>query len=95
MFNLLRMDIRRLFRSRNFYVMLGLTTVLLFLLLLLVATISNPNTLDAIQAKLHGSASLQSLDARTGLGGSELIFTFCKDCGEVLGIKVKSPGSVR
>lgn len=47
------------------------------------------------QGKLHGTASLQSLGARTGLGGSELIFTFCKDCGEVLGIKVKSPDSVK
>ena len=50
---------------------------------------------QTMQGKLHGTASLQSLDARTGLGGSELIFTFCKDCGEVLGIKVKSPGSAR
>lgn len=47
------------------------------------------------QGKLHGTASLQSLDSRTGLGGSELIFTFCKDCGEVLGIKVKSPDSIK
>lgn len=50
MFNLLRMDIRRLFRSRNFYIMLGVTVVLLFLLLLLVATVSDPNALDAIQS---------------------------------------------
>ena len=50
MFNLLRMDLRRLFRSQNFYIMLGATTVLLFLLLLLVASISDPNTLDAMQS---------------------------------------------
>lgn len=50
MFNLFHMDIRRLFRSRNFYIMLGITAVLLLLLLFLVATISDPKVMDAMQS---------------------------------------------
>ena len=45
--------------------------------------------------KLHGVASLQSLDARSGLGGSELHMTFCADCGEVIGIKVAEPDKIK
>lgn len=46
------------------------------------------------KGKLHGVASLQSLNSRTGLGGSELIVSFCSECGEVLGIKVAAPERV-
>ena len=45
--------------------------------------------------KLHGVASLQSLDARSGLNGSELHMSFCADCGEVIGIKVANPDKIK
>lgn len=47
------------------------------------------------QGKLQGISTLQSMKARSGLGGSELIFTFCAECGEVLGIKVADPDSIK
>lgn len=50
MFNLLHMDIRRLFRTRSFYVIMGVTAALIFLVILLVATMADPNTLDAMEA---------------------------------------------
>lgn len=47
------------------------------------------------QGKLQGIATRQSLNARTSIGGSELIFTFCAECGEVLGIKVEAPDKIK
>lgn len=47
------------------------------------------------KGKLHGVATLHSLDSRVGVGGSELIFTFCAKCGEVLRIKVDKPDSIK
>ena len=47
------------------------------------------------QGKLHGVATLHSLDARVGVGGSDLIFTFCCKCGEVLSIKVDKPEIIK
>lgn len=50
MFNLLRMDCRRLFKSRNFYITLAITTILLLLVVLLASVVSDPNTLNAMQS---------------------------------------------
>lgn len=50
MFNLLHMDIRRLFSTRSFYVIIGVTATLIFLVILLMATMTDPNTLDAIKS---------------------------------------------
>jgi thymidine kinase len=47
------------------------------------------------QGKLHGVAALHALDARVGVGGSELIFTFCSQCGEVLSVKVDNPDAIK
>ncbi len=46
------------------------------------------------KGKLHGVASLQALKSRVGVGGSELIVSFCSECGEVLGIKAANPEKV-
>lgn len=46
------------------------------------------------KGKLTGIAALQSLKSRSSLSGSELIFTFCSECGEVLGIKVAKPEKI-
>ena len=46
------------------------------------------------KGKLHGVASLQALNSRVGVGGSELIVSFCSECGEVLGNKVAKPQKV-
>ena len=51
MFNMLRMDLRRLFRTRSFYIILGVTAALLLAVVLLAAAISSPDTLDAIQSQ--------------------------------------------
>ena len=42
MFNLFRMDIRRLFRNRSFYIMLGVTAVLIVGMILLLSMVSDP-----------------------------------------------------
>lgn len=47
------------------------------------------------KGKLLGVATLHSLDSRVGVGGSELIFTFCGECGEVMGIKVANPDKIK
>lgn len=47
------------------------------------------------KGKLHGVATLHSMDSRVGVGGSELIFTFCAKCGEVLGIQVEKPENIK
>lgn len=46
------------------------------------------------KGKLHGISSLQPLKSRTSIGGSELIFTFCSECGAVAGIKVADPDRI-
>lgn len=46
------------------------------------------------KGKLHGTATLHSLNSRVGAGGSDLIFTFCAECGEVLGIKAANPEKI-
>ena len=51
MFNLVRMDIRRLFRSRGFYIMLGVTVALIAGVILLLSVVSDPKAMDAMQAK--------------------------------------------
>lgn len=51
MFNLLYMDCRRLVKSRGAYAILGVTVGLLVLLALLVAGVSDPGMLDAMQSQ--------------------------------------------
>ncbi len=51
MFNMLYMDLRRLFKTRSFYIILGVTAALLLAVILLAAAMSNPNTLDAMQSQ--------------------------------------------
>lgn len=46
------------------------------------------------QGKLMGIAAVQSLAARAALGGSELILTFCAQCGEVLRMQVAKPDAI-
>ena len=48
MFNMLKMDLRRLFKSRNFYIILGVTTVLVLMVAMLTAVVSDPETLDSM-----------------------------------------------
>lgn len=50
MFNLLRMDLRRLFRTRSFYIVLAVAAALILMMILLVVKISDPETLDAMQS---------------------------------------------
>lgn len=49
MFNMLRMDLRRLFRTRSFYVILGITAVLLILVTAMAHAIADPETMDAME----------------------------------------------
>ena len=50
MFNLLRMDLRRLVRARSFYIVLAVTAGFLLLMILMVAAVSDPEKLDALQS---------------------------------------------
>lgn len=49
MFNLVQMDLRRLLRTRSFYIILAVWAALLLMLVLLVAKVSDPDALDAMQ----------------------------------------------
>ena len=51
MFNLFRMDIRRLFRSRDFYIMLGVTAALIAGTILLLSIVSDSEVMDTMQSK--------------------------------------------
>lgn len=50
MFNLFRMDLRRLFRTRSFYIVLVVTMGFLVLMVAMMAAVTNPETLDAMEA---------------------------------------------
>ena len=50
MFNLFRMDIRRLFRNRSFYIMLGVTAVWIVGMILLLSMVSDPEIMETIQS---------------------------------------------
>ncbi len=49
MFNMLRMDLRRLFKSRNFYIILSVTAVLLIMVTVMAYAIADPETMDAME----------------------------------------------
>lgn len=49
MFNLLKMDLRRLFRTRSFYIVLAVTAGFLLLMVFMFAAVANPERLDAME----------------------------------------------
>ena len=49
MFNMLRMDLRRLFKSRSFYIILGVTAALIVLMVGTISAVTNQEKLDALQ----------------------------------------------
>ena len=51
MFNMLRMDLRRLFKSRSFYTILGVTAVLLIMVTVMAYAIADPETMNAMEAQ--------------------------------------------
>ena len=59
MFNMLRMDLQRLLRSRSFQTVLLITAVLILTVALIVVVVSNPETLDDMGA--HG-AEIEEID---------------------------------
>ena len=48
MFNLLKMDVRRLFKSRSFYIILGVTAVLLIMVTVMAYAVADPEMMDAM-----------------------------------------------
>ena len=58
MFNLLRMDLRRLFQSRNFYIVLAVTAGLIVLVTLMASDIADPERMDAMEE--HGADITES-----------------------------------
>ena len=50
MINLLRMDLRRLFRTRSFYIMLGVTAALLMMTVAIVSVAMDQAKLDALES---------------------------------------------
>ena len=49
MFNLLKTDIRRLLKSRSFYIVLGITALLLIMVTVMARSLSDPETLAAME----------------------------------------------
>lgn len=50
MFNMLAMDVRRLFRTRSFYIVLCVTAALLLTMVATMSAITDPDKLDALQS---------------------------------------------
>lgn len=44
--------------------------------------------------KISGIAALKSLNAKTGIGGSEVKVYFCAECGKVLEMFVENPEAI-
>ena len=86
MFNLLRMDLRRLVRTRSFYIVLAVTAGFLLLMILMVAAVTNPETLDAMQSS--GMVVVEGDDRQMGeeiRSMSQLEFTYeCLGSGILL-----------
>ncbi len=61
MFNMLRMDLRRLFKSRSFKIILLVTAALILMVSLMTAVVSDPEVLDDMGA--HG-AEIDEIDRR-------------------------------
>ncbi len=61
MFNMLRMDLRRLFKTRSFYIILGVAAGLILMVVLLTAVVSDPETLDDMSAR---GAEIDEIDRR-------------------------------
>ena len=51
MSNMLRMDLRRLFKSRSFSIILGVTAVLLMMVMVMAYAIADPEMMDAMEAQ--------------------------------------------
>lgn len=49
MFNLLKLDLRRLFKSRSFYIILGVTAALIVLMVGTISAVTDQEKLDALQ----------------------------------------------
>lgn len=47
------------------------------------------------EGKLSGIAAVRSLNAKTGLGGSEVRVCFCEKCGAVAAMYVEHPEAVK
>jgi len=47
------------------------------------------------EGKLFGVAGIHPMDAKHGLGGSDVIIRFCAKCGMVLNMQVKNPESLK
>lgn len=65
MFNLLRMDLRRLFRSRSFYIILAVTAGLILGVVALVTAVTDQEVLDAME-------SMESVDVQVEGNSSEM-----------------------
>lgn len=57
-----------------------------------ICPVCNSQSIKA--GRLTGEATLKSLDYIKETDGSELLVTFCADCGEVLGIRVVEPQKI-
>lgn len=86
MFDLLCMDLRRLFKTRSFYIVLGVTAGFLLLMILMVSAVSDPETLDAMQSS--GMVVVEGDDREMGeeiRSMSQLEFTYeCLGSGFLL-----------
>ena len=49
MLNIFRMDLRRLFKSRSFYIVLGITALLLIMVTVMARSLADPETLAAME----------------------------------------------
>ncbi len=74
MFNLLRMDSRRLFKSRTFYIMLAITLAILVFICFMLSVMSSPEVLKAME---ESGAQVDGADYQMGAyidGMSQLAF---------------------
>lgn len=85
MLNLFRMDSRRLFQSRTFYIIMALVVALIAFICLTLAIISSPEVLDAME---QSGADVEAVDYQVGAeiaGMSQLTFVHqCLSSGFLL-----------
>lgn len=85
MINLFRMDIRRLFRNRGFYIMLGVTAVLIAGMILLLSMVSDPEAMDRMQSKGADISEIDRQEAAAIRTMPQLDFTYeCLSSGFLL-----------
>lgn len=79
MFNLLRMDLRRLFRTRSFYIVLAVTAAMFVFMTAMMAAVADPERLEALESTGMVATDRSNDDIRAELMGMTQL-EFAHEC---------------